>query len=153
MRVAGGQLPNDYDTMGDSCLRDYQLGDTLVSGAVQMDLSDSCQRRSGGLICEILRREERAICHRIIPLALGKSNKDDASLVRNKSIIWWALQRYFPGIRSVIQPDTVNQPGNAIMLGYSTARIFGSYELALQPLSLVSLTGHDRRIEGENVTD
>ncbi|KAL1904722.1 hypothetical protein Sste5344_009586 [Sporothrix stenoceras] len=72
-------------------------------------------------------------CAHILPFALGTFDDSSALETRNKSIIWFALHRYFPEIRELINAKSINQRENAIMLDASTHIHFGSYILSFLP--------------------
>lgn len=77
-------------------------------------------------------------CAHILPFALGTFDDNDAVQTRNKAIVWFAIHRYFPEIRDLIDARTINQRQNAVMLEANTYIHFGSYMLAFLPQDGVS---------------
>lgn len=73
-------------------------------------------------------------CAHILPFALGEFNEQNAHDTRNAALIWFALHRYFPELVGKIGPDTINKPGNAMTLALDVHGIFGSGDLAFEPL-------------------
>ncbi|EPE09344.1 hypothetical protein F503_07120 [Ophiostoma piceae UAMH 11346] len=72
-------------------------------------------------------------CAHILPFALGFFDETDALQTRNKSIIWFAIHRYFPALAGKIDARSINQPANAIMINTLCHRHFGEYGLTFEP--------------------
>ena len=76
-------------------------------------------------------------CAHIIPFALGSFDDTDAVQTRNKAIIWFAIHRYFPETKDLIDARSINQRGNALMLGVDVHRLFGAYRHGMYLLSFL----------------
>ncbi|KAK3940786.1 hypothetical protein QBC46DRAFT_312764 [Diplogelasinospora grovesii] len=73
-------------------------------------------------------------CAHILPFALRNFNEQNAQETENKATIWWALYRYFPDLKDLIGPDSINQRQNALTMLGDLHREFGDFNLALEPL-------------------
>ncbi|KAK4203538.1 hypothetical protein QBC40DRAFT_293661 [Triangularia verruculosa] len=53
---------------------------------------------------------------------------------RKRAVTWWALYRYFPIIGpNNIQPSTINQPANAMMLAAAFHQEYNAFRIAFEP--------------------
>ncbi|KAK0718649.1 hypothetical protein B0T26DRAFT_831204 [Lasiosphaeria miniovina] len=77
-------------------------------------------------------------CAHILPFALR--NFDTQSAQEIKPTIWWALYRYFPGLKDLIGPGTINQHQNALTMWDTLHAEFGTFNLAFEPLDDVSVS-------------
>jgi hypothetical protein len=142
MAVAGDQRPDersssigmdqDHDEgsrqwLKATCLR-RDRGRCVLSGAVEMDvyrtLDDTEGLRHAGTECAL-----------IFPLGLGTFETGNATATRNKVLIWDAIYRYFPTIRSKIGPESLNRPQNAMTLLMELHTAFRRFSFGLEPTS------------------
>ncbi|KAI5780998.1 hypothetical protein DFH27DRAFT_519580 [Peziza echinospora] len=70
----------------------------------------------------------------IIPFSLGHFGENET---RSIAIIWDAMYRYFPSIRSrvTLSPQKINEPWNAMTMITVFHDAFGEFSLALEPTS------------------
>lgn len=144
---------NDQAELKASCLRreGYRCG---ISGSIDLK-SKHLLPGSGGSFTV------RTQCAHILPFSLRRFDEQSAQEVsrvlscygsclraltnlslnqtENKSTIWWALYRYFPDLKDLIDPSTINQPGNAITMTNALHEEFGAFNLALEPLGDVDI--------------
>ncbi|EPE09840.1 glycoside hydrolase family 3 protein [Ophiostoma piceae UAMH 11346] len=97
-------------------------------------------------------------CAHIIPFALGSFDDTDAVQTRNKVIIWFAIHRYFPETKDLIDARSINQRGNALTLDVAVYRWFGAYELTFLPQGMnkfraVKLVDVDFTFQSKSGTD
>ncbi|KAK0725152.1 hypothetical protein B0H67DRAFT_658412 [Lasiosphaeris hirsuta] len=69
---------------------------------------------------------------RILPFALSKLEEKNATYMKNKATIWWALYEYFPALKNKIGADTVNLPINAITLNSIFDEELGQFTFGFQ---------------------
>lgn len=89
-------------------------------------------------------------CAHIIPFALGSFDEADSVQTRNKSIIWFAIRRYFPEIQHKIDARSINQRGNAMTLNLDTHRAFGAYQICFLPQGMVC-TKDDKKVSPQDI--
>ncbi|KAK4212807.1 hypothetical protein QBC37DRAFT_287317 [Rhypophila decipiens] len=141
MKVAGAQSPHvprvphsefenemdkDQSELRQQCLK-RDNNRCVLRGIVdyEQDMApDQCEDVLGGPIQ----------CAHILPFALAQFDEKKATKARKKTVIWWALHRYSPGLKDVIQSSTINQEGNVMMLYQPIHAAFGDYYIALEPL-------------------
>ncbi|KAL7627193.1 hypothetical protein AAE478_003969 [Parahypoxylon ruwenzoriense] len=73
-------------------------------------------------------------CAHILPFALRNFDEQSAQETQNKATIWWALYRYFPDLKDLIGPGSINQRQNALMMYIALHAEFGNFNLAFEPL-------------------
>ncbi|KAK1993106.1 hypothetical protein LX36DRAFT_693887 [Colletotrichum falcatum] len=70
----------------------------------------------------------------ILPLALGNVDKTTEWEKEAVASIWYALYRYFPGLKNKIGPESLNQYQNLITLELGVYDLYKGHMLAFNPL-------------------
>lgn len=70
----------------------------------------------------------------ILPLGLGKFNNADGRQKEASDVLWFALYRYFPGLKGKIDPETLNQYQNLVTFAIGVHATFDGYFIAFDPL-------------------
>ncbi|KAK0753082.1 hypothetical protein B0T18DRAFT_395950 [Schizothecium vesticola] len=154
MAAAGGREPPVTPPPNESAARDIEYAMPTIEGSSRTDhhwLKQQCLDRDGGrcLLTGAIdtdrygrmapgerkgARHARTQCAHLLPFALSKLNKRSATHVKNKATIWWALYQYFPALRGKIAANTVNQPGNAVMLSAAIHQDFGLFAFGFRSM-------------------
>ncbi|KAM0437515.1 hypothetical protein ACHAPT_001879 [Fusarium lateritium] len=166
LKVAGGQQPQTPVTppyrphaAAEIALAMTQIESSTRDG--QANLKCACLRRDGYRCVWTEKFDRKSVekgkvvdlpvgtrvvhteCAHVLPFALSKFDSKNAVETENKATIWWALYRYFPGLKDKIGPETMNQERNAITLGCDVHEDFGQYKLAFWP------TGKENKYKAE----
>ncbi|CCF34950.1 hypothetical protein CH063_06849, partial [Colletotrichum higginsianum] len=70
----------------------------------------------------------------ILPLGLGKFNNADGRQKEASDVLWFALYRYFPGLKGKFDPETLNQYQNLVTFAIGVHATFDGYFIAFDPL-------------------
>ncbi|KAN0074357.1 hypothetical protein V8E54_008294 [Elaphomyces granulatus] len=158
MRALGGKTPGQLTSSPavDSQFRvECIMSEVSPSSRVEQDeLRSKCLRRDNWrcvvtravdmftvLRCPDWPEAEEGInmaateCAHVLPLALAKFDSNRNLEVYNHSLIWEAIYRYFPGVKSLLKSETINSPINAMTLDHGLHLLFGSFRLAFEETS------------------
>ncbi|KAI5868537.1 hypothetical protein GGS23DRAFT_35486 [Durotheca rogersii] len=86
-----------------------------------------------------------ARCAHILPFALRRFDEQSAQETENKATIWWALYRYFPDLKGLIGPESINQHQNALTMYMPHHFEFGQFNLAFRWLEPALICLHTAR--------